>query len=65
MRVLNRENRATVRSSFVTLSRCPLCQLHRCNSIADTAKKRKEKKERSRLRENRTIRYLRFNMASF
>lgn len=65
MCVLSRENRAMVRSSFVTLSHCPLCQLHRCNSIADTAEKKKEerKKERFRLRENRTIRYL--NMRSF
>lgn len=43
MCMLNRENRAMVWSSFVTLSHCPLCQLHRCNSIADTAKKKKEK----------------------
>ena len=44
MRVLNRENRATVRSSFVTLSRCPLCQLHR-----SLIRRKKEKKRKNDL----------------
>lgn len=41
-RMLNGENRAIAWSSFVTLSHWPLCQLHRCNSIADRKKEKND-----------------------